>query len=94
VFESRMLRKLLGPKRDQVTGGWTKLCNEELHDLCCAPDISRVIKSGRMIWAGHVYSMEGKKNTYRVLVGKHEGRRPLEDLAVHGRIILKWILKK
>jgi hypothetical protein len=53
VFENRMLRRLFGPKRDEVTGGWSKLHNEELRDLYPSPSISRIIKSRRIRWAGH-----------------------------------------
>jgi hypothetical protein len=54
VFESGMVRKLLGPERDEVTGGWTNFISEECNDCCCAPDIFKVIKSWRIVWAGHV----------------------------------------
>jgi hypothetical protein len=54
VFENRMLRRIFGPKRDEVTGEWRKLHNEELHDLYSSPSIIRIIKSRRMRWAGHV----------------------------------------
>jgi hypothetical protein len=61
-----------------VTGGWRKLHNEELHNLYSSPSIIRMIKSRRMIWAGHVARMGEKRNPYRILVGKPEGKRPLE----------------
>jgi hypothetical protein len=77
VFENRMLRRIFGPKRDEVTGEWTKLHNKELHDLYSSPSIIRIIKSRRMRWAGHVTRMGEKKNAYRLLVGKPEGKRPL-----------------
>jgi hypothetical protein len=78
VFENRVLRRLFGPKRDEVTGKWRKLHNEELHDLYSLPSIIRIMKVRRMRWAGHVARMGGKKrNAYRLLVGKPEGRRPL-----------------
>jgi hypothetical protein len=54
VFENRMLRRIFGPKRDEVTGGWRKLHNEELHNLYSSPSVIRMIKSRRMMWAGHV----------------------------------------
>jgi hypothetical protein len=60
VFENRVLRRILGPKRDDVTGEWRKLRNEDLNDLYCSPNIFRVIKSLRMRWAGHVARM-GKR---------------------------------
>jgi hypothetical protein len=54
VFENRVLRRILGPKRDGVTGGWRKVYNVELHNLYSSPSIIRIIKSRRMRWAGHV----------------------------------------
>jgi hypothetical protein len=54
MFENKVLRRIFGPKRDEVMGGWRKLHNEELHDLYCSPSIIRIIKSRRMRWAGHV----------------------------------------
>jgi hypothetical protein len=78
VFENRVLMKILGPKRDEVIGGWRKLHNEELHNVYCSPSIIRIIKPRRMRWAGHVARMGEKRNAYRMLVGKPEGKRPLE----------------
>ena len=75
VFENRVLRRILGPKRDEVTGEWRKLHNEELNDLYCSPNTMRMIKS-RMRWAVHVARME-RGEVYRVLVGKPERKRPL-----------------
>jgi hypothetical protein len=77
VFENRVLRRICGPKRDEVIGGWRKLHNEELNNLYCSPSIIRIIKSRRMRWAGHVARMGEKRNAYRILVGKPEGKRPL-----------------
>jgi hypothetical protein len=77
VFENRVLRKLFGPLRDEVTGGWRKLHNEELHGLYSSPSIIRVIKARRMRWAGHVAHMGEVRGAYNILVGKPEGRRPL-----------------
>jgi len=91
VFENRVLRRVFGSKRDKVTGEWRKLHNEELNDLYCLPNIVRVIKSRRIIWAGHVARMGEKRGVYRVLVGKPEGKR---DAGVDGRIILRWIFRK
>jgi hypothetical protein len=76
VFENKVLRRIFGPKRDDVTGEWRKLHNEELRDLYSSPSIIRIIKSGRMRWAGHVAQMGEKRNAYRLLVGKPEGKRP------------------
>ncbi|KAJ4452201.1 hypothetical protein ANN_03719, partial [Periplaneta americana] len=78
VFENEVLRKIFGAKRDEVTGEWRKLHNIELHALYSSPDIIRNIKSRRLRWAGHVARMSESKNAYRVLVGRPEGKRPLE----------------
>jgi len=77
VFENRLLRKVFGPKRDEVTGEWRKLHNEELNDLYCLLNIVRVVKSRRMRWAGYVARMGEDRGVQRVLVGKPEGKRPL-----------------
>ena len=77
VFENRVLRRVFGPERDEVTGEWRKLHNEELNDLYCSPNIVRVMKSRRMKWAGHVARMGEAGDVYRVLVGKLKGKRPL-----------------
>jgi hypothetical protein len=71
------LRRIFGPKRDGVTGGWRKLHNEELHNLYSSPSIIRIKESKRMRWAGHVTQMGKKRNVYSLLVGKPEGKRPL-----------------
>jgi hypothetical protein len=73
VFENRVLRRIFGPKRDEVTEEWRKLHNEGLHDLYSSPSIIRIIKVRRMRWAGHVARM-GRRGTR---IGKTEGRRPL-----------------
>jgi len=85
VFENMMLRRIFGPRRDEVTGEWRRLHNEELNDLYSPPNIVRVIKSRRVRWAGHVARMGELRGVYRVLVGKPEGRRPL------GRPRRRWI---
>jgi hypothetical protein len=85
VCENRVLRRIFGPKRDEVTGEWRKLRNEELRDLCSSPSIIRIIKARRMRWAGHVVRMGEKRSSYRLLVGKPEGRRPL------GRARRRWV---
>jgi hypothetical protein len=72
-----VLRRIFGPKRDEVTGEWRKLHNEELNNLYSSHNNLRVIKSRRMGWAGHVARMGEGRGVYRVLVGKTEGRRPL-----------------
>jgi hypothetical protein len=77
VFENRVLRRIFGPTRDEVTGEWRKLHSRELHNLYSSSDIIRQIKSRRMRWAGHVARMGEGRNLYTVLVGKPEGRRPL-----------------
>ena len=77
VFENRVFSIIFGLKRDEVTGDWRKLHNEELNDLYSSPNIVRVIKSRRMRFAGHVARMEEGRAVYRVLVGKPEGKRPL-----------------
>jgi hypothetical protein len=77
VFKNRVLRRIFGPKRDEVTGEWRKLHNEELHNLYSTPDIIRQVKSRRIRWAGHVARMGEKRKVYNVLVGKLKGKRPL-----------------
>jgi hypothetical protein len=76
VFENRVLR-IFGAKRDEVTGEWRKLHNEDLRILYLSPNIIRQIKSRRMMWAGHVARMRKERNVYKVLMGKPEGKRPL-----------------
>jgi hypothetical protein len=70
-------RRIYGPKRDGMTGGWRKLHNEELHNLYSSPSIIRIIKPRRMRLAGHVAQMGEERNVYRLLEGKPEGKRPL-----------------
>jgi hypothetical protein len=77
VFENRVLRRIFGPKRNEVTGEWREIHNEEFNDLYSSHNIVRGIKSRRMRWAGHVARMGERKGVYRVLVGKPEGKRPL-----------------
>jgi hypothetical protein len=72
-----VLWRIFGPKRDRVTGGWSKVHKEELHNLYSSPSIIRIIKSRRMRWAGHMARMVEKRNVYRLLVGKAKGKRPL-----------------
>jgi hypothetical protein len=77
VFGNRVLRGIFGSKKDEVTGEWRKLHNEELNDLYFSPSIVRVIKSRRMVWARHVARMGERRGVYMVLVGKPEGKRSL-----------------
>jgi hypothetical protein len=79
------VRRIFGPKRDEETGGWRKLHNEELHNLYSSPNIIRIIKSRRMRWAGHVARMGEKRNACRIFLGKPEGKRPL------GRQRRRWV---
>jgi hypothetical protein len=85
VFENRALRRIFGLKRDEVTGGWRNLHNEELHNLYSSPSIIIMIKLRRMRWTGHVARMGEKMNAYRILVGKPDGKRPL------GRPRRRWV---
>jgi len=85
VFENKVLRRIFGPRRDEVTGEWRRLYNEELNDLYSSPNILRLIKSRRIRWAGHVAPTGEEWEVYRVLVGKLEGRRPL------GRPRCRWV---
>jgi len=80
-----VLRRIFGPRWDEVTGEWRRLRNEELNDLYSSPNIVRVIKSRRERWAGHVARMGEERGVYRVLLGKPEGRRP------RGRTRLRWV---
>ena len=77
VFENIVLRRIFGPRRDEVMGEWRRLHNEELSDLYSSPNIVWVIKSRRMRWARHVVCMGEERGAYRVLVVKPEGKRPL-----------------
>jgi hypothetical protein len=72
VFENRVLRRIFGPKRDEVTGSWRKLHNEDLHNVYSSPNIIRKIKSRRIGWTGHVERIGKKRNAYRIMVGKPE----------------------
>jgi len=84
LFENRVLRRIYGPKRAEVTGEWGKLHNEELNDLYSSPNIIRVIKSRIMSWVGHVARMGESRGVCRVLVGNSERKRPL------GRLRRRW----
>jgi hypothetical protein len=85
VFENKVLRRILGPKRDEATGEWRKLHNQEVHELYSSPSIIRIMKSRRMRLAGHVPPMGEKRNAYTLLVGRPEGRGPL------GRPRRRWL---
>ena len=85
VFEYMVLRRIFGPRRDEVTGEWRRLHNEELNDLYSSPNIVRVIKSRRIRWVRGVARMGEDRGVYRVLLGKPEGRRPL------GRPRRRWV---
>jgi hypothetical protein len=85
VFENKVLRRIFGPKRDEVTGGERKLHNEDLPDLYSSPSIIRILKSRRMRWVGHVSQLGEKRHAYRLLVGKPEEKRPL------GRPRHRWV---
>jgi hypothetical protein len=77
VFENRVLRRIFGPKREEVAGDWRRLHNEELHNLYASPNIISVIKSRRIRKAGNAARMDEMRNAYKNLVGKPEGKRPL-----------------
>jgi hypothetical protein len=85
MCENRLLRRIFGQKRDEVAGGWRKLHNEELHYFYSSPSINRMIKSKKMRRAGHVAGMGEKRNAYRILMGKPEGKRPL------GKPCRRWL---
>jgi len=85
VFENMVLRRIFGPRRDEVTVEWRRLHNEEINDLYSSPNIVRVIKSRRMRWVGHVARIGEERGVYWILVGKPEGKRPL------GRPRRRWV---
>jgi hypothetical protein len=92
VFENRVLRRIFGPKRDEVTGEWRKLHSEELHNLYSSSDIIRQVKSRRMRWAVHVAHMGEVRKLHKVLVGKPEVRRPLGRPRSGWKMGSEWIL--
>ena len=85
MFENMVMRRIFGPRRDEVTVEWGRLHNVEQNDLYPSPNIMRVIKPRRMGWAGHVAHMGEERGVYRVLVGKPAGKRPL------GRSRRRWM---
>jgi hypothetical protein len=93
VFENRVLRRIFGHKREEVTGRWRKLHNEELHILYSLPNIVRTIKSRRMRSAGHVMHMGEMRNTYKILVKKPEGKKLLRTLRYRRKDSIKRYLR-
>jgi hypothetical protein len=89
-----VLKRIFGPKSDEVTGEWRRLHDKELYALYLSLNVIRVFKSRRLKWSGHVARMGKKRGAYMVLVGKPEGMRPHGRPGVDVRIILKWILEK
>jgi len=85
VFENMVLRRIFGLRRDEITGEWRRLHNEELNDLYSSTNIERMIKSRRIRWAGHVARMGEERGVYRVLLGKPESKRPV------GRPTRRWV---
>jgi len=94
VSKNRMLRRICGPKRGEVTREWRKLHNEELNDLYCSSNIVRLIKLRRVRWARHVASMGDRRGVYRFWWGNLRVIVHLGDSGVDGRIILRWIFRK
>jgi hypothetical protein len=94
VFQNRVLRRISGTKRDEVTGGWRKLHNEELHNLHSSPNIIRMTKSKRMRWVGHLTRRGAERKVSRVLVGKPKGKRPLERSIRRWEDNIKRVLEK
>jgi hypothetical protein len=93
-FENRVLRRVFGPKRGEVTGEWRRLRNEEHNDVYSSPNIIRLIKLRRMRWTGHVARMEERRGAYRILVGRLREGDHLGDPGVDGRVITNCIFNK
>jgi hypothetical protein len=87
------VRRILGPKREEVAGDWRRLHKKELHNLYASPNVIRLIKSRRMRRPGHVARTRQMRNAHRILFGKPEGKKNSEDVSIDGRIILEWILR-
>jgi hypothetical protein len=94
VFENRVMRRIFGPKREEVAGSWRRLYNEELHNLYASPNIIRVIRSRRMRWVGHTKYMGEMRNVYNIWLENLKGRDHSEDLGIYGKIILEQTLGK
>jgi len=94
VFENMVMRRIFGPRRDEVTGKWRRLHNEDLNDLYSSPNIVRVIKSRRMRWAVHVARMDEERGRIGFLWGNRMERDQWGDLGADGRIILGWISRR
>ena len=94
MFENKVLRKIFGAKRDEITGEWRMLHNAELHALYSSPNIIINLKSRRLRWAGHVARKEQSRNAYRVLVGKPEGKRPLGRPRRRWEVYIKMYLRE
>jgi hypothetical protein len=94
VIENRVLRRIFGPKRDEVTGEWSKLHNKKLHDLYSSPNIVWVIKSRRMRWVGHIVQKGRREVCIGFWWGNLRERDHWGDPGLDGRIILRWIFRK
>jgi hypothetical protein len=92
--KNRVLRRTFGPERDEVTGGWRRLHNEELPKLHASPDIIEMNKSMWVRGAGHVAHMGEARKAYNISAGNPEGKRPLEEVGVDVSVIVEWILQK
>jgi hypothetical protein len=92
--ENSVLRRIFVPKRNEATVGWRQLHNYELHNFYSSPSTITMIKSKRKRWAGHVARMKEKRNAYRILMGKPEGKRALGRPNLGGWTISKWILER
>jgi hypothetical protein len=94
VFENRVLRRIFGPKKEKMAGGWRRLHSEELRNLYVLPNVISVIRSRKIIWAGCVARVGETRNEYNILVGKFEGKRLLGRTCIDGKTILEWIFGK